>query len=299
MRPPTSPSPARRVWRRIGTAALLLVTLLAGAAVTLDLSPRPAAAAPAGVNQPIARSEVLARAESWTNKGIQYDQASNYPDPDGKQYRTDCSGYVSMAWHLSGSRVVSTNPRNALVDPNLSHQIGKDDLKAGDALVKWDTHVRLFERWTNAEHTRYIAYDFGATPVKHQEYEWNGAGDYQDYAAYRYNNIVEDDGSAPPAPPSQPQPAKYFVDTFEAGPGRSEPSQTSSRIGTLNSGTNYVWCKKTGATVTDGSGAHNRFWLWTDLDTGAAQGWVSAYYLSRWGNDEARDNSGAEIPDCI
>lgn len=41
MRPPTSPSPARRVWRRIGTAALLLVTLLAGAAVTLDLSPAP------------------------------------------------------------------------------------------------------------------------------------------------------------------------------------------------------------------------------------------------------------------
>ena len=26
--------------------------------------------------------------------------------------------------------------------------------------------------------------------------------------------------------------------------------------------------------------------------------YVSAYYLSRWGNDEARDNNGTVIPNC-
>jgi hypothetical protein len=25
---------------------------------------------------------------------------------------------------------------------------------------------------------------------------------------------------------------------------------------------------------------------------------VSAYYLTRWGNDEAKDNNGRTIPDC-
>ena len=36
----------------------------------------------------------------------------------------------------------------------------------------------------------------------------------------------------------------------------------------------------------------------TDPDKGPGKQWVSAYYLSRWGNDEAKDNSGGVIPDC-
>ncbi len=35
-----------------------------------------------------------------------------------------------------------------------------------------------------------------------------------------------------------------------------------------------------------------------DPDVGPAGQYVSAYYLSRWGNDEARDNNGTVIPDC-
>lgn len=35
------------------------------------------------------------------------------------------------------------------------------------------------------------------------------------------------------------------------------------------------------------------------MNSGASgRSYVSAYYLSRWGDDEARDNSGAVIPDC-
>ncbi|MEO7020751.1 MAG: M23 family peptidase, partial [Ktedonobacteraceae bacterium] len=70
-----------------------------------------------------------------------------------------------------------------------------------------------------------------------------------------------------------------------------------TQVGTLNAGTNYVYCKEWGANTSDNNGNFNHYWLWTDLDTGG-KGWVSAYYLSRWGNDQAMDNSGNVIPDC-
>ncbi|RCG29786.1 M23 family peptidase [Sphaerisporangium album] len=92
-------------------------------------------------------------------------------------------------------------------------------------------------------------------------------------------------------------PAKYWVDIFTAAPGYSSPGGV--RTGTLNQGTQYVYCRAWGPIVQVGS-AYNHWWLRTDLDSGNPwqNQWVSAYYLARWGNDEARDNSGAQIPDC-
>ena len=40
----------------------------------------------------------------------------------------------------------------------------------------------------------------------------------------------------------------------------------------------------------------NHYWLLTDPDVGTGH-WVSAYYLSRWGNDVAKDNAGTVLPD--
>jgi len=91
-------------------------------------------------------------------------------------------------------------------------------------------------------------------------------------------------------------PGKYWVDTFANATGYKWPS-TLTPVGTLNQGTNYVYCKAWGEEVRVGT-SYNHYWLKTDLDVGPAGAWVSAYYLSRWGNDEARDNSGAVIPDC-
>ncbi|MEH6418352.1 N-acetylmuramoyl-L-alanine amidase [Pseudomonas sp. CGJS7] len=91
-------------------------------------------------------------------------------------------------------------------------------------------------------------------------------------------------------------PGKYWVDTFANATGYKWPS-TLTPVGTLNQGTNYVYCKAWGEEVRSGS-SYNHYWLKTDLDVGPAGAWVSAYYLSRWGNDEARDNNGAVIPDC-
>ncbi|MEU5884165.1 M23 family metallopeptidase [Spirillospora sp. NPDC047279] len=92
-------------------------------------------------------------------------------------------------------------------------------------------------------------------------------------------------------------PGRYWVDTFAAAPGHSTPGGT--RTGTLNQGTNYVYCRAWGPNVQVGA-AYNHWWLKTDLDSGSPwqNQWVSAYYLARWGNDEAKDNTGRDIPDC-
>ena len=46
------------------------------------------------------------------------------------------------------------------------------------------------------------------------------------------------------------------------------------------------------------AGAYNHWWLKTDPDVRLGNQWVSAYYLSRWGSDEAKDNGGRVIPGC-
>ncbi|MBG0830191.1 M23 family metallopeptidase [Planomonospora sp. ID67723] len=99
-------------------------------------------------------------------------------------------------------------------------------------------------------------------------------------------------GNNPP-----PAPRKYMVDIHSAAPGHSSPGGT--RTGTLNKGTGYVYCRTRGPKVQVGAD-YNHWWLKTDLDSGNPwrNQWVSAYYLSRWGNDQAKDNSGNDIRDC-
>ena len=90
---------------------------------------------------------------------------------------------------------------------------------------------------------------------------------------------------------------RYTVDTFADAPGRSSPGGTQT--GTLNAGTNYVYCRVWGPNVQVGS-SFNHWWLKTDLDTGNPwqNQWISAYYLSLWGNDVAKDNNGTDIAPC-
>jgi hypothetical protein len=101
--------------------------------------------------------------------------------------------------------------------------------------------------------------------------------------------------STTPEPTPAPTPGKYWVDTFANATGYNAPA--SGAVGTLYSGTSYVYCKVWGPEVRTGD-AFNHWWLKTDLDTGQTNKWVSAYYLSRWGNDVAKDNYGTVIPTC-
>ncbi|MEO3862182.1 M23 family metallopeptidase [Acrocarpospora sp. B8E8] len=132
---------------------------------------------------------------------------------------------------------------------------------------------------------------WGAAGTERVSQVFNGAT-YGTANNQTYRNVNSCGGTQPPPPP-----AKYYVDTFAAAPGYSTPGGT--RTGTLNAGTNYVFCKVWGPIVQVGS-AYNHWWLKTDLDSGSPwqNQYVSAYYLTRWGNDEAKDNNGVVIRDC-
>ncbi|WP_222721663.1 M23 family metallopeptidase [Actinomadura sp. HBU206391] len=96
-------------------------------------------------------------------------------------------------------------------------------------------------------------------------------------------------------------PGSYWVDTFADATGYRDAYMNDAQ-GLLYAGTNYVYCKTWGTEVRVGT-QYNHWWLRTDLDEvypgkNGRGAFVSAYYLSRWGNDEARDNNGTVIPDC-
>lgn len=155
----------------------------ASAAPALAASP-----ATSKVGGTIKRSEVISRAKFWYDRRsrFRYDMNGSYPDPQGRRYRTDCSGYVSMALHLSSSLSTVTLP-------GVGHRISKKSMHAGDYIGHMGPgtggaggHVRLFEKWANAAHTTYWAYDFGSTPVKHKVYSLSTAG----YTAYSYKHIA-------------------------------------------------------------------------------------------------------------
>jgi hypothetical protein len=67
-------------------------------------------------------------------------------------YRVDCSGLVSDAWGLPGPGLTTIG----LMQSNVSHPIGKDDLQPGDAMIA-DEHTVIFAGWADAAHTHYIA----------------------------------------------------------------------------------------------------------------------------------------------
>ncbi len=147
------------------------------AVVTSVASPQPALAANAGGLIP--KSIVKWRADWWlANYGAIYSQsqANAKFGPDGdEKYRPDCSGFVSMAWHLpklsNGSDLSTGNfwhrsgtfANGVAVSSVLSH-VAISSLQPGDAIVRhtddpWDGHIRLFDGWANASQTEYWAYE--------------------------------------------------------------------------------------------------------------------------------------------
>ncbi|MFC9329504.1 hypothetical protein [Kitasatospora sp. NPDC057015] len=162
----------------------------------------------------ITRSEVLARAQSWVDEGVWYSQQGTFSDSNGS-YRPDCSGYVSMSWHLGQSRTTWTLP-------GVSAQLGSfDDLKPGDALdrynpatAQYDTHVILFAGWVDGAHTSANIYteSQSGTQASRKTYSRSYLNS-QNYVGFRYNNIV--DASAPQ---SYPDPSSLPVGTLVKSP---------------------------------------------------------------------------------
>ncbi|MFJ4851106.1 FG-GAP repeat domain-containing protein [Streptomyces sp. NPDC088733] len=125
---------------RVATATLGLALGL-GVLVAL---PSSAAHAASSVGGTITRSEVLSRAQYWADHGYTYDQGSSAPDPQGRGYRKDCSGLVSMTWHLSSSQSTASFPGSGLI----TYLSTLDQLQPGDAVLR-SGHMELFAKWKN------------------------------------------------------------------------------------------------------------------------------------------------------
>ena len=126
-------------------AAVALAVLAAVPAVS-------ASAASVDAQAPtLTRNEVLTRAQRWVDRKVPYNQGAYF-----EGYRTDCSGYVSMAWKLSNSETTPTLPY-------FSFRIAKADLQPGDILLNTSPgnagHVTIFHKWANTAKTEYWAYD--------------------------------------------------------------------------------------------------------------------------------------------
>ncbi|WP_194917346.1 C40 family peptidase [Catenulispora rubra] len=158
------------------------------------------------INGSISASEILSRAASWN--GTPYSSGVYKAGPGGDvSYRTDCSGYVSMAFHLSGSP--------STIDlPSYVHSISKADLQPGDILGVLGPgtggnagHVLIFDGWADSGHTQYNAWeDSGDQGVHHgvipYPYWPNTSGPSPSlYQPYRYNKETGSPGGGGGIPP--------------------------------------------------------------------------------------------------
>jgi hypothetical protein len=160
-----------------------------------------AAAAPAAAMIPTKRSVAIARARTWLTAWhggpVPYSQTQYLGG-----WRTDCSGYVSMAWNL---RNANGTPLNHNTDSMLRggygtpgpvvHPIAWGDLRPADAIgflgagsIGDAGHVMLFEQWANSAHTAYWVFEQAGDGGTHHRVH---PITYNHYKPYRYNKILE------------------------------------------------------------------------------------------------------------
>ncbi|SDM86128.1 hypothetical protein, partial [Nonomuraea jiangxiensis] len=123
-------------------------------------------------NGTITRAEVLSRAQNWVDRNVRYnktrDSGTLITDVEGdNRYGPDCSGLVSMAWHMTANAGKGGNSTYDFLDsPDIIPLPSAHSLLPGDAILRGG-HMELFARWKDpADHTK------GAWT-----YSLNGTGD--------------------------------------------------------------------------------------------------------------------------
>jgi peptidoglycan hydrolase-like protein with peptidoglycan-binding domain len=198
----------RRSAMFVAAAAVALVAVAPSAANAAPrVAVRSAAITPnSSVNGSISAAEILSRAASWN--GTPYSSTVYKDGPGGDiAYRTDCSGYVSMALHLSSS--LST-----ISLPSVVHSISKADLQPGDIIGVLGPntggnagHVLIFDGWADSAHSQYYAWEnSGDAGVHHPTIPYpywpNTSGPSASlYQPYRYDNESGTSGGGGGVPP--------------------------------------------------------------------------------------------------
>ncbi|WP_186777273.1 FG-GAP repeat domain-containing protein [Streptomyces salinarius] len=151
-----------------------------------------AATATSTVGGSITRGEIVERAQYWIDQSVPYSQSAYYRDPQGTSYRTDCSGMVSMAWHLPTSATTWTLP-------NYSTRLGSlDSLQPGDALNNIDHHVVLFVGWTDSSHSTAVIMEEARPGTNARKSTYSRSYiTANGFKPYRYNKVVESPVTTP------------------------------------------------------------------------------------------------------
>lgn len=92
----------------------------------------------------VTRDGIINRAQRWVDLQIPYSQTARF-----EGYRTDCSGFVSMAWGLP------TPGRTTRDLAAVSTTITREQLQPGDIMLRPGVHVAIFAGWHNAERTHW------------------------------------------------------------------------------------------------------------------------------------------------
>ncbi|MEU8777054.1 VCBS repeat-containing protein [Streptomyces sp. NPDC048606] len=169
-------------------AVVLGVTLPAQAAGSAPAAAPAAVAATSTPGSAITRAEILQRAQFWVDRDVPYNQGATYADPQGKPYRTDCSGLVSMAWHLNAGIGATT-----WTLPNYSTKLGGyDDLLPGDALNDVNEHTVLFDKWADSSRTEMWIYEHArrGTNARHIKVT-KSYMQSEGMMPYRYNKVID------------------------------------------------------------------------------------------------------------
>jgi hypothetical protein len=112
---------------------------------------------------PIRRSEIIERAESWLRPSVPYSTSKFHQNEYGI-YRTDCSGYVSMAWGLPGVPQHREGGLDTFGIATTSRTIERNNLRAGDVLLRTQgsrliRHVAVFHEWADDDRTAYWGFE--------------------------------------------------------------------------------------------------------------------------------------------
>lgn len=94
----------------------------------------------------VERSTIMARAQRWVKNKVPYSQTRSY-----EGHRTDCSGFVSMAWGLPKPGLTTYTMHT------VARNITKSELLPGDAINAESRHIVLFGGWTNSSKTHFYS----------------------------------------------------------------------------------------------------------------------------------------------
>ncbi|MGJ6964273.1 hypothetical protein ACSDR0_20405 [Streptosporangium sp. G11] len=186
---------------------------------------------------PITRSKMIARAKTWkpgTAQRIPYSQTKKHGG-----YRTDCSGYASMALGLGKPGQITVGlAKSAYSRPIKMSQLLRGDLVIDAIGSNTTRHVVIFDRWANAGRTSYWAYEqrggYG-TDYRTRNY---GLAAKSQYKAYRALNIRDD--APPPTTVTRAQVIARAKTWKPATAQRVPYSQTKKLGGYRTDGSGYV-----------------------------------------------------------